>query len=471
MVVNNQIRKVTKRTRGFEDFTEEKIVKALMGAAKDAGSFQKNLLDEPFHQIYQEKSDGEIAQMLSDDVMLCLNSNELNLIPYKPPQIESIQDMVEHVLYSRGFIEIAEMYHAYRAGRALIRDKELPDEKFARSGVPYEFIKKISQWHRQEDCDTLEKVNEIVRRGKIKELIDKSIDVYEKSIDDAASKFLENPLVRVLVITGPSSSGKTTTTHKLCERLEKKGVRFKSLELDNYFWNLQQHPRDGFGDYNYEVPESLDLILINKHVGALLVGETVYPPRYNFNTGNREIANTPIKLERDEVLLLDSLYGLFPPMTASVERGKKFQLYIETLTPLSYKEGGLISFTDYRLLRRMLRDEKYRNHPMDRTLAHWHYVRKGELGDIIPRIYVADVIINGGLAFELPLHKQLLGDKFPPYEHYLKERRLDPYIRGKRVSELLSNTEPANIDIDDTAIIPEDCHIREFIGGSKYHTL
>ncbi|RME83642.1 MAG: hypothetical protein D6785_06475 [Planctomycetota bacterium] len=475
MVVNNQIRKVTKRTRGFEDFTEERIIQAILGAAKDGGGFQACLLDEPFHEIYHGKSDEEIAAMLTDDVIICLNSNEINLIPYRPPQIELIQDLVEHVLFSRGFVEIGEMYHAYRAGRALIRDKEIREDQFAGSGYPHSKLEKVKKWHQEHECDTLEKVNEWVKRGKLKELIDASIAVYEESLDEAARKFMANPHVRVLVITGPSSSGKTTTTHKLCERLRKEGIRFKSLELDNYFWNLQQHPRDSFGDYNYEVPESLDLILINKHVGALLAGETIYPPKYNFNTGNREPSDKPFKLADDEVLLLDSLYGLFPPMTASVEREKKFQLYIETLTTLyfsGYKNGKeFLPFTDYRLLRRMLRDEKYRNHPIERTLGHWHYVRKGELGDIIPRINVADIIINGGLAFELPVLKQAMGDSFPPFQHYLEQRRLDPYIRGKRVKNILDHTISANVDLDDMTLIPEDCHLREFIGGSKYKSL
>lgn len=471
MVVNNHINKVTKRSRGFANFDRNRIVEAILKAARSVGSFKKNLLDEPFHEIYHGKSDQEIAELLTDDVVICLNADELNRIPYRPPRIELIQDLVEHVLYSRGFIEVAECYYAYRSGRKLIRDKEITEEQFAGIGIPKPFLDELFEWNVAHNCETMDKVNQIVREGSLKSLIDDSMAEYESNLDRAAEMFLAKPDVRVLVVCGPSSSGKTTTTHKLCERLKKKGVRFKSLELDNYFWDLQQHPRDAFGDYNYEVPESLDLILINEHIRALLNNETIHPPIYDFATGHRQTSENPFHLESDEVLLLDSLYGLFPSMTTSVARNKKFQLYIETLSPILEGDGSTgkyIRFTDYRLLRRMLRDVKYRNHPIDRTLAHWHYVRKGELRDIIPRINVADIVINGGLAFELPVLKQLIDDVFPEFDSYYGEGRLDAYIRGKRVRDLLDNVEVADIDPDDYNLIPEDCHIREFIGGSKY---
>ncbi|RME02743.1 MAG: hypothetical protein D6805_08905 [Planctomycetota bacterium] len=471
MAINNQIRKVTKRTRGFEDFDENRILQAIRRAALDYGGFLVNVLDETFHQIYQGKSEEQIAQMLVDDIILCLNSHSENLIPYHPPLVERIQDIVEHVLYSRGFIEIAEVYHVFRSGRALIREKEIGEEQFAGNGFPREFLGRLELWNRERNCASLEELNEIVLRGKLQDLIDASIAEYEFALDEAARKFLSNPKVRVMVITGPSSSGKTTTTHKLKERLRREGVRFKTLELDNYFWDLQQHPRDAFGDYNYEIPESLDLISINRHVLALLEGEVVDVPVYNFKTGSRESFTRKFRLNEDEVLLLDSLYGLFPAMLKGVAKERRFQLYIETLTPLEAELGSQrrwIPFTDYRLLRRMLRDAEHRNSPPEQTLAHWHYVRKGELNDIIPRIFVADFILNGGLLFELPVLKQCIEDRFPDYQKYLDQRRLDPYIRGKRVKGILDKVVAANLDLGDYRIIPEDCHLREFIGGGKY---
>jgi len=178
--------------------------------------------------------------------------------------------------------------------------------------------------------------------------------------------------------------------------------------------------------------------------------------------------HTKIKLEvsTDEILLLDSLHGLYPPMTNSVPEDLKFKLFIEAFSMIKLGDGADGIFTkgtDVRMLRRMLRDRDHRNHSPKMTLGHWHFVRKGELRDMIPYINTVDYVMNGGLSFELPVLKTVMSGDFPDPKWFLNQGRLDAYIRGERVRRILESLMPVK-DLS-SALIPEDSHLREFIGG------
>jgi len=273
-------------------------------------------------------------------------------------------------------------------------------------------------------------------------------------------------------VSGPSSSGKTTTTVKLTQRLQKQGLRFLMLNLDDYFWSLVEHPTDWINDRNYETPEALDIQLLNRHLCALLEGETIEKPIYSFKEGRR-IAAKRIKLATDQILLLDCLHGFYPPITESIAPSAQFRLYIETQNVLYEGDGQshrLTKFTDVRLLRRMLRDASHRNHSPLLTMLHWHYVRAGELFSIIPFSGLADHAVNGGFPFDLPaLRPFFIGndallprpEDFQSYAGFLDAR-----IRYERVRDLLESV--AGLEKKQLAgydIIPGDAVIREFIGG------
>ena len=274
-------------------------------------------------------------------------------------------------------------------------------------------------------------------------------------------------------IAGPSSSGKTTTTVKLTERLQKHGMRFLMLNLDDYFWSLVEHPTDWINDRNYETPEAMDIQLLNSHLIALLEGQTVEKPVYSFKEGRR-MASKPIKLEKDQILLLDCLHGLYPPITEGIPAASQFRLFIENQHALLEGDGSskrLTRFTDVRLLRRMLRDVQHRNHSPLLTVLHWHYVRSGELFSILPLRGLADHVVNSGFPFDLPVLKPFfLGEgghlpgpsDFQPYRGFLDAR-----IRYERVRHLLESIE--GLQRSETAacdLIPGDAVLREFIGGS-----
>jgi uridine kinase len=325
--------------------------------------------------------------------------------------------------------------------------------------------------------DTVASLNDAVRSGRIQEVIAASLDVYERSLDEAAQKVLSRlgtgDRLRMMWVSGPSSSGKTTTTVKLTQRLEKQGLRFLMLNLDDYFWSLVEHPTDWINDRNYETPEALDIQLLNQHLRALLDGQTIEKPVYSFKEGRR-VATKPVKLEPDQILLLDCLHGFYPPITEGIDASAQFRLYIETLNVLYEGDGStkrLTQFTDVRLIRRMLRDAYHRNHSALRTILHWHYVRYGELFSIIPLMGLADHVVNGGFPFELPALKPFfIGESgllpkpedFAPYAGFLDAR-----IRYDRVKTLLESVEGfTEKQVAPGGLIPGDAVIREFIGGS-----
>jgi uridine kinase len=320
-------------------------------------------------------------------------------------------------------------------------------------------------------------LNEVVRSGRIKKLVDESLAVYETSLDEAAKKVMSRlsagDNIRMMWVSGPSSSGKTTTTVKLTDRLQKHGLKFLMLNLDDYFWALIEHPTDWINDRNFETPEALDIQLLNQHLKALLDGKTIEKPVYSFKEGRR-ISAKPVKLEKDQILLLDCLHGLYPPITEGIDASAQFRLYIETLNVLYEGDGStnrLTKFTDVRLIRRMLRDVQHRNHSPLSTILHWHYVRAGELFSIIPLMGVADHVVNGGLPFDLPALKPFFisdGGYLPRPEDFEQYRGfLDARIRYERVRSLLQSVEGLTKEqVKSYDIIPGDSVVREFIGGS-----
>jgi uridine kinase len=274
-------------------------------------------------------------------------------------------------------------------------------------------------------------------------------------------------------VSGPSSSGKTTTTVKLTERLQKQGLRFLMLNLDDYFWSLVEHPTDWINDRNYETPEALDIQLLNSHLAALLEGETIDKPVYSFKEGRR-LSGKPVKLEKDQILLLDCLHGLYPPITEGIDASAQFRVYIETQNVLYEGDGStkrLTKFTDVRLARRMLRDAQHRNHSPLLTILHWHYVRAGELFSIIPLRGLADHAINGGFPFDLPaLSPFFMGEKglLPKADEVTAYTGfLDARIRYERLKALLESvTGFDKATVQSYELIPGDAVVREFIGGS-----
>jgi uridine kinase len=478
MAVENRIVKVQKRNRALVTFDADRIRRAIFRAAESIGGFQQDFLPGINEGLFHARAtDEKIAEFLAEAVIVCLNSDPHHLISNFPPTIELIQDEVLHALRSYGFQNTADAYACYRWGRHWLREGAIGPDKFAGNGFPRDQMAQTLEWNRQRGCHTVAGLNEIVRNGKIAALAEESLADYEKSLDHAAAKVMtrlnRGDQIRMMWVSGPSSSGKTTTTVKLTQRLERQGLRFLMLNLDDYFWSLVEHPTDWINDRNYENPEALDIQLLNRHLQSLLAGETIEKPVYSFKEGRR-LANKSVRLEKDQVLLLDCLHGLYPPITEGIDPTTQFKLYIETQNVLFEGDGSsgrMTRFTDVRLIRRMLRDAHHRNHSPLLTILHWHYVRAGELFSIIPLQGLADHVVNGGFPFDLPVLQPFFtgpasllpqSNDFQSYAGFLDAR-----IRYQRVRQLLESVVGLEKDqLTGHQIIPGDAVVREFIGGS-----
>ncbi|MGC9469860.1 MAG: ATP cone domain-containing protein [Anaerolineae bacterium] len=439
---------VVKRNGAVVPFNKDRITNAIYRAAVAVGG-----------------RDREIAEELADEVVDIL---ERSCTGGKVPTVEEIQDIVERVLIEAGHARTAKAYILYRQERAMRRERR-KEGKSQRDpeNLPYRKLWEVLNWAVDHNVHNIYRLNERIAKGEFPDIVRESDEAYEKDVDDAATKILRNrDRLRIVIVAGPSSSNKTTTTAKLEERLVREGLSLVALNVDNYFFDLEMHPKDEYGDYDFETPQALDLALINEHLERLIAGDEVMLPYYDFKTGRRRPEATPMKVDKDQLILIDSLHGLYDGMTRAIPEEQKFKLYIETLLQMKGPDNQYIRFTDLRLMRRMIRDERERAYDPKQTLEHWHYVRSSELRHIIPYIHTADYVVNSATPYELPIMRARLFSHFSEWvrEYEGDPNRMDAYLRAERVHRLLQSVIP----VEDESVIPTTSHIREFIGGSAY---
>ena len=445
MVIDNKITQIVKRDGTVVPFDQEKVVTAIYKAAAAAGGHNR-----------------ELSEKLSDEVVRTLNHC---FQPPDMPTVEEIQDMVEKVLIENGHAKTAKAYIVYREYRR--REREHKTQKRGReSPLPYRLMYENLLWNIDHGCETIENLNRRVRDGSFADLIRDADKAYNESVRRAAEAVVSEEDIRLIIVAGPSSSGKTTTTAKLAKCLKELGVETVLLNLDHYFFDLELHPKDEHGDYDFETPEALDINLINEHLTQLIEGKPARMPRYDFKVGKRLEEVEEVSIQPHQVILIDTLHGLYEPLTDGVEDHLKFRLYIETIEIMRDIEGDFLRWADIRLLRRMVRDHAQRGYDPKQTVGHWHYVRRSELKHIIPFIRNADYKLNGGLPYELPFHRKHSYQYLPAFIEAWKDepKRRDAYIRAERVHRLLSQVEACG----DESIVPGDSLLREFIGGSVY---
>ncbi len=431
--------------------------------------FNGNRIENAIYRAFVEQGERnrEQAANLAREVIEKLN---MDFSSDHTPHIEEIQDIVEYILIKNGHAAIAKAYILYRNEKNQKRNNANRQDNRKSENVPWAKCWEKLDWAITNDLYDITRLNEKLASGKINEVINISEQAYSNDVAIAAEMILQKSSnLRMVIITGPSSSGKTTTTIKLEEILSKKGLRFVPLNVDNYFFDLALHPKDEFGDYDFETPQALDLELINQHLIKLTKGETVSIPYYDFKTGTRRLNASELKIKKNEILLLDSLHGLYPAMTEGVSNDKKFKLYLEPLMQMKGIDGRYIRWTDIRLMRRMLRDWAFRAYNPKQTLEHWHYVRSSELRNIIPFINTTDYIVSSAMPYELAIYKSKLINFFKEWVDLYRNDPLkeDAFTRSSRILELLQSVHA----VEDDTIVPGNSVIREFIGDStlKYH--
>lgn len=306
---------------------------------------------------------------------------------------------------------------------------------------------------------TLGHFNQMVHKGFANNLINVSEALQEKELAKIADNIAKHKQVKVILIAGPSSSGKTTFCKRLSTQLWANGLHPVQLSLDDYFVNRKDTPCDEQGEYDFEHINALQISLLNEHLKKLLNGEAVEVPRYNFSTGMSELQTGNIlQLGAQDLLLIEGIHALNPILTQQIHNKHKFKVYVSALTTLLLDDHNYIPTTDNRLLRRIIRDAKYRNASAVSTLKRWPSVRSGEQKWIFPFQEKADVLFNTALFFELAVLKV----QAKPLLERVPEN-CEEYAEAQRLLSFLRYIEPIN----DSAIPPTSL-LREFVGGSSF---
>lgn len=315
-----------------------------------------------------------------------------------------------------------------------------------------------NEWGRIMGLGCVGDLNEQICNGNIEDMILVQEALQEKRIGDIAEQIKSRGGVKFVMIAGPSSSGKTSFSHRLSIQLRTLGLRPHPVALDNYFKNREDTPKDENGNYNFECLEAIDVEGFNKDMLALLNGETVQMPTFNFKIGRREYKGNTLKLEDGDILVLEGIHGLNDALSYSLPKESKFKIYISALTQLNIDEHNRIPTTTTRLIRRIVRDARTRGTSAQGTIAMWYSVRRGEEENIFPFQEQADCMFNSALVYELAVLKQYV----EPLLFGIKED--DPeYLEANKLLKFLKYF----LGISSEGI-PHNSIVREFIGGSVF---
>lgn len=349
--------------------------------------------------------------------------------------------------YSNGFLI------RYPSKKDITKVPEFIDnKKLLQALADYEKIHKVL------NIETLTKLNKAIRDGKAKDIVMLDEALHEKKISRIADSIAEKKDVKMVLIAGPSSSGKTTFAQRLGIQLQLNGLKPVTISVDNYFVEREQTPVDSDGKYDFEAIEAVDMKLLNEHIERLLNGEEVEMPTFNFTTGSKEYKGNKIKLGKDDIIVMEGIHCLNDRLTAQIPRNKKFKVYISALTVLNIDEFNRISTTDSRLIRRIVRDSNFRSYSAIHTLKMWNSVNRGELKNIFPFQEEADAMFNTSLIYEICVLKKYA---LPQLEAI--DNRSIEFSEAKRIREFLKYFE----DIPDD-LVPTNSLLREFIGGGDF---
>lgn len=369
-----------------------------------------------------------------------------------------------NLLPSTGFIHQFDVVKYYDGILLRIPDKKNPNvlEEVVKQEKMYEVFKEYLTWLGIMNMHNVGDFNITCNKGYATDIINVAEALQEKKIvriaDDIHDRGKKGNPVRMILISGPSSSGKTTFSKRLSIQLMANGLKPYPISLDNYFVNREDTPKDEKGDYDYESLHALDLKFFNEQLQTLLKGEEVELPRFNFTTGSREFKGDKFKLDENTILILEGIHALNPNLTPHIPEEKKFKVYVSALTTISLDDHNWIPTTDNRLLRRIVRDYNYRGYSAEETISRWPSVRAGEDKWIFPYQENADVMFNSSLLFEFAVlrrHAEPILMSVP--------RNCPEYSEAYRLLRFIKYFVP----VQDNEIPPTSL-LREFLGGSSF---
>lgn len=322
----------------------------------------------------------------------------------------------------------------------------------------FEVFLEQHRWQHILGVSTIGDFNEAVKAGHATNLINVSEALQEKKISQIADQITTHPEVRVVLIAGPSSSGKTTFCKRLSIQLLANGIRPVQISLDDYFVDREKTPKDAAGDWDYESIHALDINLINLQLSALFRGEEIELPKYDFLSGRSGMSGKRLRLADRQVLLVEGIHALNPELTAQIPKKQKFHVYISALTSILLDDHNYIPTTDNRLLRRIIRDHKYRGVSAQETIRRWPSVRAGETKWVFPYQENADVMFNTAMLYELAV----IQEQAAPLLEQVPENCVE-YSEAYRLRKFLSYITPIP-----SRALPPTSLVREFLGGSSF---
>ena len=360
---------------------------------------------------------------------------------------------------STGYIS-AFLVSAYQHGVVL----QIPKRKQTEEIVPFtpqpklfHVMQRSREWTKTMGVDTVGALNDEITHGNINHLILLQEGLQEKLLADIADEIVSKNK-RIILIAGPSSSGKTTFSHRLSIQLQIAGLTPHPVSMDDYFLDRELSPRDENGNYNFETIASLDVDLLTKHINQLLDGEEIDVPSYNFITGKREYHGHKLKIGEKDVLVMEGIHGLNGTLTNEIPEDAKYRIYVSALNQINLDEHNRIPSSDGRLLRRIVRDAMTRGNDARETISRWDSVRKGEEDNIFPYQEEADVMFNSAQIYEIAVLKQYAEPLL-----FAVPRDCPEYQEAKRLLKFLEYF----LNIPSEAI-PKTSLLREFIGGSGF---
>ncbi len=367
-----------------------------------------------------------------------------------------------YMVPSAGYLKYFKLY-LYDEGFVLqMPDRNMPGRlpEFKPRNKLFQVQKESVKWSDMQGIETVGALNDKVTKGDVQELVLVQEELQEKKIAEIASQIAEQRNeIKFVLIAGPSSSGKTTFSHRLSIQLRANGLVPHPLAVDNYFVEREDNPKDENGNYDFECLEAVDVELFNSQMKQLLEGKEVAIPRFNFVNGHKEYDGTTMKLGANDVLVIEGIHCLNPKLTRQLADENKFKIYISALTQLNIDEHNRIPSTDGRFLRRIVRDARTRGSSAQRTIGMWESVRRGEEKNIFPYQEEADVMFNSALVYELAVLK--------PYVERLLfaiDKSCPEYLEAKRLLKFLDYF--VGIGSEN---IPMNSLLREFVGGGCFH--
>jgi uridine kinase len=350
--------------------------------------------------------------------------------------------------YSRGFVLLFPKIEDPRAF------SEIQDQPKI-----FQVYRESKEWGKILEVNNVGRLNHIIQTNDISDFIKVAEALHEKKIGQIADEIARRKACRIVLIAGPSSSGKTTFSKRLCIQLRVHGLRPVALSMDNYFLNREFTPKDDEGNFDFEDIHALDLPLFNHHLQELLQGREVQIPKFDFSNGRRREEGSPLRINEDQIIIVEGIHGLNDELTQSVPASSKFKIYISALTQIVIDDYNRFSTTDTRLIRRAVRDKKFRSYSAYDTITRWPSVRRGEERNIFPFQEKSDSVFNSAVPYELPILKAFI-------EPLLTEIQPDNPIYGEtrrllRLTSLFKTLDPREV--------PPTSILREFIGGSTFH--